>query len=192
VWVALRLEEIRRRRNRPVLAVRYEASSRFLLKTPIETRVPDASGNLVTQEVAGEYARIQVKNLGRQTALDCRGYLLKVEQLNTATKSYIELFEDTIPLAWSHIVPRSDGRGIDLPCDVPYFLNIGWVQDGGDQFNLDLVPRPLYVRNLIREQGVYRLTVYVTAEGADAVPQQFSLMWNAGKSPFGFTQEQVK
>jgi hypothetical protein len=180
VWVALRLQDIRDRRSRPVLAIRHEMASRFLLKTP--ARLPAASdqGGGAPASVQREYFRVQVENIGVSTAKDSRAYLLKVERFEDGAKAYRPIFEDTIPVAWSFIFPGPSGGGLDLPRRLPHYLNVGWAEEGSDEFRLDLMPRPVYVEGLIREQGQYRLTIHVTAEGAQGVTQTFDLLWRGG------------
>jgi hypothetical protein len=163
--------------RRPTLTVHHEASGKFL-----PTVITDAGQRR-------SYARIQVVNDGALIARDCRGYLLEVERLNAGTNTYVTVFEDTIPLAWSYVAANPHWRGVDLPRPVPHYLNLGWAEEGGDQFFLDLIAFPIHCRDLMKEKGIYRVTVQIAAEGAATVPVKLTIRWSGEWNTFGVTRE---
>jgi hypothetical protein len=177
VVVALFLQLYLPWRRRPKLQVEHATGGRFLL--------PIATGDGTRRE----YARVGVVNKGYMVARSCRGYLVKVERFIPALPGWSTLVEDTVPLAWSFVGPDLNARGIDLSPRVPHYLNLGWTDQVSNSLYLDLVPAPTYRDDLIKEHGEYRLTVQISAEGAEPALEKFKLMWRGEWNNWAVTRE---
>jgi hypothetical protein len=126
------------------------------------------------------YVRLRVENTKKRTAKGCGAYLANVEKLDSATGHFAPTnFRDTFPLHWAYDATQTS---VDLPLHVPRYLDLVSVPESGNGI------RPHYAglaegeevplhRPIWGENGEFRLTVLVTAEGIEPEVRRITVSW---------------
>jgi hypothetical protein len=152
------LQKIREWWSKPVLQGRYR-------DTEEGCRVPTAEGQNGVEWPA-LYISIKVSNEGRSTATGCRGFLGGIEVLHDRQLRRTDCAEN-IPLSWSYGTEKDAKEGINIPTDVPQFLNVFSCRSTAPGFCPATVPgtRRLALKKLFQQPGEYRFRIYLTADG---------------------------
>lgn len=69
------------------------------------------------------YYRIPIKNIGKTTAVKCRGFLWKVERLDDGQWCALD-YQDTLPLNWSFMPEETVHEGVIIPPGIPQHLDV--------------------------------------------------------------------
>jgi hypothetical protein len=145
-----------------------------------------------TPEIAGDsqheafYIRLKVVNSSSRLAKACRAYLVGVEkQVDGVFRPTI--YCDSIQLAWS---VRGDQAyaAIDLPRDVPQFVDIVSTRSISKEFTPVIWLVPLRYKALFQETGVFRFRVQVSGDGVKPVWGQVTLHWDGTWDKFRVEQ----
>jgi hypothetical protein len=129
------------------------------------------------QDASGAMAkllRLQVINPSSIPIKGCRAYLLEVERLGEAGHVTPVDYGDSLPLRWS---TRESESEIDLPGDVPQYVNLLFAVEGENRLRLLRDAVPHRYQDLFEAVGRYRLRVAVSAEGIATGTAQVDVEW---------------
>lgn len=140
-------------------------------------------------ETDSMYARICVRNNGKETAKGCRGFLVDVEfrPETDSSSEFRRIFFDSIPLVWSYV---TDGPQIvDVPKNVTFNLDLLRTRKGTpQQFEPHIVAVPKHCGGRFCEKGRYRFTIVVDSENATAKTYKLDLLWSQSWECFKFEE----
>lgn len=185
---ALLVEPIRKKLFRPRLELEFKNNRDFKTLTPEHT---------IMGESKAIFVRVRVKNKSWYTAFGCRAYLVNIERKNNVGFFERTEFVDSLRLAWS-CQPRDDSyRSVDMPKNVNQFIDVFSTRPefrsrmGGASFEQTLVPEnftstfslntqlmPIRYKKLTEEEGQYRYTIVVTADGVEPKVIRIIFKWN--------------
>jgi len=119
--------------------------------------------------------RLQVSNPSSISIKGCRAYLLEVQRVSEAGHAIPLDYGDSLPLSWS---AQEDESRIDLPGNVPQYVNLLFAAEGENRLRLlsDSVPRRY--DDLFQAPGRYRLRVAVSAEGLATEQAEVEVDWS--------------
>ncbi len=153
--------------SRPVLKMNFNENEAGFKVSTLESRVnpSDASKPLLNNAF---YYNVGVRNKRTRTATNVRGFLVSIEELEANGTWRMTDYCDNIPLAWSYREDDDARKGIDIPRDVPQFLNVLSVRHPSvaKGFIPATVPQTLKRASLMRfeEPGTFRFTIMVAAD----------------------------
>ena len=134
---------------------------------------------------------ISVTNERRQTAKNCRGFLVGIEALENG-KLVPTDYCDSVPLAWAYRSDDDAKKGIDIPKGVVQFLNVFLCGElaHGSGFVPSTVPTTLRTKALQRfaGPGEFRFKIQVSADNVETQlfglrvswAGDWSALWNGG------------
>ncbi len=166
-------EPVRQWLYRPRLLLSFGSSSDFVTPTP------ETAGG---RQYEAFYIRLKVVNSRSRLAKACRAYLVRVEkQVDGEFKP--TMYCDSMQLAWS---ARGDEAftAIDLPRDVPQFVDIVSTRSIFHTFAPAIRLVPFRYKELFEETGVFRFRVQVSGDGVDPVSDQVILHWEGTWNKF--------
>jgi hypothetical protein len=151
---------------KPTLALDYQDTEDCKSKTPIDS-------------TEGCYVRVKVTNRARlrSTAKDCRAYLTNMEKENQRGEFVKTVYCDTIQLAWSCQKCGEEYRAIDIPKGINQYVDVISTQKSSQEFKPKIMVVPNRYQGLMKETGVFRFTIQVSAEGSDSVAIQLVFKW---------------
>jgi hypothetical protein len=166
--VAIFAEPLRRHLFSPKLRLEFSDSADCFPLTPMR------HGTALLQ---ARYVRVRVVNPSQWVARACRVYLTNVDVVGADGICRPTVYSDAIQLAWS----VSDGvefGGKDLPSKLSSFVDVMYVNDGGNA----IVPRtrswPFRYDELFHSPGTYRLTLRISGDGVKASSVRILVTWN--------------
>jgi hypothetical protein len=166
-FTALFAEPLRQWIYRPKLSLSFGKSSDFI------TNTPEIAG--LSQHQAF-YIRLKVVNSSSRLAKACRAYLVRVEK-QVDGKFGPTIYCDSIQLAWS-VREGQAFAAIDLPPDVPQFVDVVSTRSISKQFRPLISAIPMRYEALFWETGVFRFQVLVSGDGVKPVRTQLVLHWD--------------
>lgn len=167
-FTALFAEPLRQRLYRAKLSLSFGSSSDFIART-LET-----SGQSQYQAI---YIRLKVVNTSTRLAKACRAYLVGIEKQKD-NKFEPTVYCDSMQLQWS--VRGADERfgAIDLPQDVPQFVDVVSTRSISTYFAPATAQVPLRYMELFKETGIFRFRVQVSGDGVKPVWSEVILHWD--------------
>ncbi|MFX0202190.1 MAG: hypothetical protein ACFFCW_39260 [Candidatus Hodarchaeota archaeon] len=169
-FTAIFAEPIRRRLFRPELKLNFFEKPDCISPTPEV---------IAGKEHQAFYIRVEVTTTTRRMARGCRAYLVNIEKKNEETREFEPtVYCDSIQLAWA--CKRTDEeryQGIDISNGVRQFLDLFSTRDDIPIFIPKTLVWPYRYNDLLRQEGVLRFTVQVSAEEADPKFIKLDLDW---------------
>jgi hypothetical protein len=162
-------EPLRRWFYAPRLALTFGTSAHFF------TRTPEVSQ---TSQSEALYVRVKVVNTRSALAKSCRAYLVNVERKGASGKFEPTEYCESLQLAWSSLAEASFGA-LDLPRDVPHFVDVFSVRPTSPAFIPTTKVTPLRYGTLLLTPGVYRFTIVVSGDGVKPATIRPSVSWNS-------------
>jgi hypothetical protein len=176
-----------RRWNRPILSASVEPDGGSYLTTPTVTDEdykryqeearsnPEAVVNPTGE--TRKYFMLRICNAGHETAVRCRGTLLRVDRVKDGKREQAKEFASPQSLLWS----GTDTEEREVLKDIPAFLTICFLRTQAKQVRLAIGPYPWVIDRLFNDDGEFFLHVLLSAGNADAVPVLVRLNWNKAK-----------
>ena len=119
--------------------------------------------------------RLKVSNVRSRALKNCRGVLLRVERRGAKSGQFEEThYKGALPLAW---LDKSNRETIDLDKGGVDYLDVLATDTMSRGFMPGLTVAAPEYDSLWRDPGVYRLTVQVSADGADPERALLLLDW---------------
>ena len=174
---ALFAEPLRQWLFRPILSLEFKNTSHFVTET---WKRSDSTRH------AARYARIKVTNTRRSLARSCRAYLVNIERIGPSGGWESTDYCESMQLAWS-------ARGgdayiaLDLPKDVPHFVDVLSTCEGSKSFNLELQLKLFRHEALLGSAGTYRFTIVVSGDGVRPEWIWLSFNWSGDWDGFKLT-----
>jgi len=159
---------------RPKLTLSFGSSLDFITKTP------ETDGLAIHDAL---YIRIKVVNSRPRLAKACRAYLVRVEK-RVAGAFVPTIYCDSIQLAWSARRPDEVYAALDLPRDVPQFVDVFSTRSTSKRFAPSICVLPLRYEGLFQETGVFRFHVQISGDGVEPVQRQITLHWEGNWEKF--------
>lgn len=162
----------------PQLSVNFQQSPLYLVQTPVG-------------EATQTYVRIRVTNLGKRTARNCKGFLVRIDRRNSNGEfEAVEGGHDCLQLIWSNAHGSQRKLGFDLAPNCSRFLDILSVQNGKNDWIPQGIPEkdddpPLLPNRLWPQLSIHqqiRLTIQVVAEDAEAALLALTFNWQGNPS----------
>jgi hypothetical protein len=169
--VTLAVQYYLHQRQRASLRVNYRDSLTGHKEFTTATRViEDTQGISVQQTYQAMYVNLSVINRRRETAKNCRGYLVGVETVENGRFNAVNPC-NSLPLAWAYRSQDDARKGIDIPYGVTQFLNIfSCAQpDVSTGFFPCTVPQLFHLPAWDRfsQPGEFRFRLQITADNAN-------------------------
>jgi hypothetical protein len=161
--IAIFAEPLRRWFYRPVLRLDFANDDRFVSPT-VEGDPPDHHAR---------YVRLRATNVKNSMAKSCRAFLIGFDRRGQSGSWDPTDYCDNIPLRWS--CEKSDA--LDLPKDVPHFIDVLSTRESSKDFQLHLAFLPHRYQHLLSATETYRLTVLVTGDGLKPAKMSISFKW---------------
>lgn len=159
----------------PKLSVAFDRSSCFLRHKERREGPTGDADTTYRLDVGYCKVRLKVANTRRRAANNCRAQLVRVERRNAKSGAFEDThYHESLPLAW---VNRGGRDAIDLPRGKIEFVDVVATDTMSRGFVPGITVEAPEYENLWRDPGLYRLTVQVTADGADAQRAQLLLDW---------------
>jgi len=176
---AIFAEPLRRWLYRAKLELTFGAGSEYKARTPEQATLidPQRSAVPIYSTHEAEYVRIKVINTSSFVAKGCRAYLVGVQKKNANGEFAPTIYCDSISLAWSCQEDRAHGP-LDLPKDVPQFIDLVTVRDHSSEFRIEIKPVPLRYAGFFRDKGTFRFTVQVSGENVKPEFISVDFTWN--------------
>lgn len=134
------------------------------------------------------YVRVKVLNTGRQIAKQCCAYLVNVEKWNDSTGKFEPtIYCDSLPLAWSAQNPEEAYRALDIPKDIPQFINIVSTLEGSKKYDVETKFLLSRYEPFFKEQGKFRFTVLVSGDNAKPKSTKLVFEWSGDWDNFTVT-----
>jgi len=131
------------------------------------------------------YANVRVSNIKPRTATQCRGYLLKVEEMS-GDRTIRTVFNGIAQCIWEFDNHRDT---FDIACGASPAFNIVMYEKGSEQFQLrvrkttgETLDMTMY-EHLFQKHGKHKFSGIVTANEQDALPFAFSVDWTGEWPP---------
>ena len=166
-FTALFAEPLRRWLYAPHLALTFGTSIDFLTRTPESS--PAGSHDAL-------YVRIKVVNTRSALAKSCRAYLVNVEREGSSGKFEPTEYCESMQLGWSTQAEQTFDA-LDLPRDVPHFVDIFSTRSTSNSFTLATKAIPLRYEQMLCTPGVYRFTVVVSGDGVKPTTIRPAVSW---------------
>jgi len=172
----------------PKLVVEFGDGEDCLTLTPEEhqEQINDHSVTVARKQRLVFFARIRVTNAKPRMASRCQAWLVNVESQDDAGQFRPTVFKDSIPLIWSY---NAEIETVDIPQGINRYVDLARVRSDVDGFQPQLrshsgeVLFPLRYGPLFTSNGIFRLTVLVSAQ--DVKPQQIKIVlsWDGAWPP---------
>jgi len=132
------------------------------------------------------YVRVRIKNVKRRIAHACRGHLVAFEEWDDASRAFVPVFSDSVPLLWSYY---AQAETFDIPQNVPLCVDVlvckkeppGVVLQIWAKEDPPLKPDKL--EPFGKKPGTYRCKVLVSADDAQPEPIVFEVTCDATNWP---------
>ena len=143
----------------PKLRLEFNQSPSFITRTPEVSRGPE-----VAHVCEAIYARVRVMTIKPQLARSCRASLVNIEEEDRSGNLRPTEYSESLQLSWAS---RGDEfySARDLPRDVPHFVGIVSRRSSSNAFNLAIRPIPLRLHELLKRQGLFRLSIIIAGDG---------------------------
>lgn len=136
----------------------------------IDTQLKDQSpgGRAEGREIPARYFRGSLINPNRDVINNVTPFITNVEKMDANGDFQPVGFQDSLPLGWSGVIGNASHAPSNLRHKIPKYFDIFDVnaecrgRDG--HFYIPVRPLPLYLRNIFRDNGDYRLTVNVSGD----------------------------
>jgi len=163
----------------PKLAVEFGDGEDCLTLTPEEyqRQINESTVTISKERREVFFARIRVTNIKPRIASRCQAWLVNIESQDSAGQFRPTVFKDSIPLVWSY---NAEIETVDIPQGINRYVDLARVQSDVDGFQPQLrlrsggVSIPLQYEYLFKSNGVFRLTVLVSAQ--EVKPQQIKIV----------------
>jgi hypothetical protein len=165
---AIFAEPLRQWMYRPKLVLEFGQSADFVTKTP--ERSDDA-------QYEAYYVRVKVTNKRSRLAKGCRAYLVGIERLTETGRFERTEYCDSIQLGWA-VRGDQSYSAIDLPKDVPHFIDVVSTRPVSNSFKPHIHPVPMRYQQLFATQGTYRLTIRVSGDGVEPASSSLWFKWS--------------
>ena len=171
-WVlGLFSEPVRQRIFGPRLELVFENTEHFV--TPTKEVGPPGSLHMAL------FVRVKVTNVKWALAKACRAYLVNVERLGSSNQFEATEYCESLQLAWSAHKEEERYGPLDLPRQVPQFVDVVSTRDSEkDAFRLEIAFTPFRFRRLLSTRGTYRLTILVSGDGVRPEQIQLCFTWS--------------
>jgi hypothetical protein len=112
------------------------------------------------------YVRVRVTNSRPALAKSCRAYLVKIEHQSNSTDEWeASEYSESLQLAWSGRHDQSRYGALDLPQDIPHFVDVLSVRAVSAEFLPGIESKLFRYEELYRRTGTFRFTVAVSGDG---------------------------
>lgn len=167
-FTALFAEPLRRWIFHARLSLEFKDAEHFITQTP--------EGSIAGSRHQACYIRCKVTNAKSALAKSCRAYLVNVERQGSRGNWEATSYCESMQLAWAS---RGDGSytALDIPKDVPHFIDILSVREGSNEFRPAIQVMPFRYESLWSTHGTYRFTVIVSGEDVTPATLGVSLKW---------------
>src|SRR5687767_8761723 len=136
----------------------------------------------LTRETGGHrahYIRFKVTNTSSGLAKSCRAYLVKIEKPHNETGEWQSSdYSESLQLAWSGRSDASRHGPLDLPKDVPHFVDVFSVREISREFRPEFGVQLLRYQELYRRTGTFRFTLAVSGDGVKPAWIQIWFKWS--------------
>ncbi len=162
-------EPLRRWLYRPVLRLQFGTTDHFITRTPEDNE---------TSRHESYYLRVRAMNTRAALAKNCRAYLVNVEYLGSSGAWEATTYCESMQLAWAG-PGDAPYAALDLPKDVPQFINVLCTREDSPRFTPSIVPGMLLFRydSFLSSPGTYRFTVIVSGDGVRPASIGLRLKW---------------
>ncbi len=166
-FTALFAEPIRRWVYQPKLSLHFERASHFV------TRTPETVGQTKYEAF---YVRVKVVNTKSALAKSCRAYLVNIEQKGPSGAFVATEYCESLQLGWA--VHSQPFAALDLPTDVPFFVDILSTRPTSLAFKPHVELIPMRYEQLFLTSGTYRLTVLISGDGVKPARIRLVFKWS--------------
>jgi hypothetical protein len=131
------------------------------------------------------YANVKVWNLKPRMARQCRGYLLKIEEMQ-GSRTVKTVFERTMQCIWEFDNQRDY---FDIPRGASPSFNVAMIQDGTPgisprmRLSTGELLTPIPNQHIFNQHGRFRFSGIVTADDLEPVPYEFEIDWQGTWPP---------
>lgn len=147
-------EPVRQRLFRPILSLRFSNTPGCVARTPTGD-----GGEAI-------YIRVEVVNVKRSLARQCRAYLVNAEAKNALGEFEPTIYVDSIQLAWSCREIGKERDAVDLPNGVSQYIDVLATYKISNSFNTHISPFPFRYHDLFSNKPkTLMFTVQVSGDG---------------------------
>jgi len=131
------------------------------------------------------FGRVRLENATPTVARECRGYLVKIQEVGGAGP-YRTLLDETFQLIWSYDDKRDS---LDLPRGPTPTIDVVTYHQGASTFGACFrsseggILQPTKFDGLFPSVGIYRFTVLVTGNDVDPVTRVFEVNYDGHNWP---------
>jgi hypothetical protein len=126
------------------------------------------------------YVRMKVVNDNWRMAKNCKAYLVRIEKQDDQGRYVPTVYCDGMQLCWSAKSSEEKAlEGVDLPKDVPQFVDVISVRENSMDFQAEVGGIRLYRHETLwREKGTFRATVSVGGDNLRPAEEQICFSWD--------------
>jgi hypothetical protein len=135
------------------------------------------------------YIRVQVRNIGGQTAAQCSAKLLKIHFHDKGGWRPLE-YQDTLDMAWSNKLPRSNGE-INLHPDGIDTLDVAYAVDGDPEMRIASIVSANY-SGLMKSQGQYQFTFQLRSANCESRMVKLRVHWGLSTASLLFPENHLE
>jgi len=165
---AVLAEPLRQWLFRPRLKLEFDNTNDYVTTT-IEHSDTDAW--------EAHYIRVKVINESPRLAKSCRGYLVDIEEDDGAGSFAPTLFCDSLPLAWSCRTLDEAFRPVDIPKDVPHFIDVLSTRSVSNVFRVQTSFMPERYSHLVQRRGRLRFSILLSGDNVEPQMIKFVFGW---------------
>lgn len=177
------LEPLRHRLFGPKLSLQFIDDDRACkadTKENVTITNPNVPEGVTHAQTDAFYIRVLAVNTGRQTAKQCRAYLINVERFNTDTNGFEEtIYSDSIRLAWSARGTSEEAYlPLDLPPNVKQYVDVVSTRKIETNYKIEIYPGLLRYQELFEEHGKFQFTIQVSGDNVKLATTKVIFEWN--------------